>query len=401
MHSKIEIENKLHEIHSSLQLFLENHETRKNYLTYDIGLLSGLIGISNFYILYDTYFKANCSDEALNIILSKTLEKISGLNKSHSSGLSGLMFQIDFLCNMDVLDKESVDIDYNEINNALMEFCNRAFSKHDLDPLYGGLSPLPYFFESKNTKALNYVLELIFNSLKKTTLCNYHFLSKRFSDQEPQYETINAGLAHGLPGLIFYLSKINLLIPKNEKLELIVTDLINFMIKYKNKDRMSLFPQEFGNTVYLNSRLSWCYGDLTIANTIYFAGKSFNNKAWIDEGINIMMYNTKRLELKQNFVVDAGVCHGASGIAYLFQKFYYETGIKDFNDTAKYWLDKTFDFSIYEDGAAGFKAFKGEQQGYNNEYGMLEGISGIGLVMFSFLSDNELYRKWDRAILLS
>jgi hypothetical protein len=56
--------------------------------------------------------------------------------------------------------------------------------------------------------------------------------------------------------------------------------------------------------------------------------------------------------------------------------------------------------SNYEDGLAGFKSWRGDENSYTNEYGLLEGIAGIGMVMINSLHP-EIEPTWDRCLLLS
>lgn len=53
----------------------------------------------------------------------------------------------------------------------------------------------------------------------------------------------------------------------------------------------------------------------------------------------------------------------------------------------------------FEDGLAGYKTWQGAERGFRNEYGLLEGIAGIRLVLLAYLSDEE--PTWDECLLLS
>ncbi len=53
----------------------------------------------------------------------------------------------------------------------------------------------------------------------------------------------------------------------------------------------------------------------------------------------------------------------------------------------------------FEDGLAGYKAWQG-QDGWCKEYGLLEGISGIGLVLLNFLSNESKNMNWDNCFLV-
>ena len=66
---------------------------------------------------------------------------------------------------------------------------------------------------------------------------------------------------------------------------------------------------------------------------------------------------------------------------------------------AAYWIGRTLSMAKFEDGLAGYKTWQGAERGFRNEYGLLEGIAGIRLVLLAYLSDEE--PTWDECLLLS
>ena len=69
------------------------------------------------------------------------------------------------------------------------------------------------------------------------------------------------------------------------------------------------------------------------------------------------MESTKRRNLKEEGVLDAGLCHGSSGISMIFRRMYIETQQREFADARDYWIEKTLNFSIFNDGLAGYKTY--------------------------------------------
>ena len=64
-------------------------------------------------------------------------------------------------------------------------------------------------------------------------------------------------------------------------------------------------------------------------------------------------------------------------------------------------FEKTLEFANFEDGLAGYKKYVGKSD-FENKYGLLEGIPGIGVVLMGFLSSYESNNnKWDNCFLLS
>jgi len=148
------------------------------------------------------------------------------------------------------------------------------------------------------------------------------------------------------------------------------------------------------------SRLAWCYGDLGIASALFFASKATSNKEWEEKAIEILKYSTKRLDLTENSVSDAALCHGTAGIAHIYGRIYNYTKIIDFQHSAEYWFNEALKMAKFFHGIAGYLSPNSDtNSNYVKQTGFLEGAAGIGLAMLAAVSDSE--PSWDEALLLS
>ena len=147
------------------------------------------------------------------------------------------------------------------------------------------------------------------------------------------------------------------------------------------------------------SRLGWCYGDLGIAQAILQAAKTLRSIDYENEALKILLYNCNRRDLKENHVLDAGLCHGASGISHIFNRLYVNTKMEEFKEASVYWMEKTVEMAQFGDGLAGFKTWQGGKKEWENQYSLLEGITGIGLSILSLLNPDLM--QWDECLLLS
>jgi lantibiotic modifying enzyme len=146
--------------------------------------------------------------------------------------------------------------------------------------------------------------------------------------------------------------------------------------------------------------MAWCYGDLGMAISLFHTGESAKNEEWKKISHEVLLDSTKRTDLKQAGVVDAGLCHGAAGIMHIYARAYQYTGDETFKEVAKYWADQTLKMATHEDGAAGYKAWHTEEYGgWVAEKGFLEGAAGIGLGLISMVADIE--PGWDRTLFIS
>ena len=76
---------------------------------------------------------------------------------------------------------------------------------------------------------------------------------------------------------------------------------------------------------------------------------------------------------------------------------YLETEMDEFKETTQDWINQTLNFSYLEDGLAGYKT--ATKDGWQNDYSLLMGITGIGLVLMSYLIKDK--QDWDEMFLIS
>ena len=357
----------------------------------DISLMEGDAGILLFLMQYENKIlpKNIPSDDYLSRIFN-VIETSSNVHYSFSDGLLGVHWLFSYLEH-----KDKLGFDYSEITSFVNHFyttqSNTFINEKNIDYLHGiGGFFIPSYKNSTETN-INTLLS-VFESSDKFLLLEYIYKSK----DEAKFKFYNLGLAHG------YASYMNLLSlnAKQTNLETI-TKIKNVIDASKIKSNVALYPDRlcFETPLY-PSRLAWCYGDLGIASAFFQAGKAFNNQAWKQEGIDIMLYNANRVDAKQNGVLDAAICHGAAGVAHMYNRFYKETQLKEFDEARWYWLNQTLNMASFDEGPAGYKMWQADK-GWQNNFGFLEGIAGIGLVLLGFLTDDVEELDWDRCLLLS
>jgi hypothetical protein len=121
-------------------------------------------------------------------------------------------------------------------------------------------------------------------------------------------------------------------------------------------------------------------------------------------------------------VVDAGLCHGAAGVAHVFNRLFQMTGEEQLAATARAWVNVVLDMpgrpaasillprsklfgqslQMPADGVAGYSAWTyTEALGWHwiADRGFLTGAAGIGLTLLAAIGRRE--PTWDRVLLLS
>lgn len=356
-------------------------------------------------LLYTFSMKNNL--EIIKKRLENVLNNINNIeNNTFCNGLSGIGWFFQYIINEKILDQKDVDELLIQIDKVAYNSALKSLKQYNHDFLHGATGNAVYLLErvDKNKDVRQYLSEILrgLQKISKKDKKGIYWEESMFYTNDNQ-GVINLSLSHGLASKIILLSKLY-----NQKINTkIVKELlegsIKFMLKCKFKQENTfLFPTIAESNNHSNfSRLAWCYGDLGISIALWQAGVALQNENIKQEAINVCLHTTKRRTREETGVVDAGICHGTAGIAHIYNRMYRNTGRNEFKEAENYWVEETLKIATFKDGLAGYKSYQSEEfGGWKNDYGFLEGISGIALVLDSHLHP-EIEPTWDRCLLLS
>jgi lantibiotic modifying enzyme len=372
----------------------------------NIGLMGGKIGVALFYFYYAKFLgEDQYADHGVELIS----DVFDVINKdftyhTHAAGLAGIGWTVEHLAQNDF-----IDTDTNEILADLDPFLHKTMiydiQNQNYDFLHGAVGNGVYFLSRiTSEKSKDYLKELI-DQMDRTSHKDEDGARKWLStlNIEDGTKGYNLSLSHGIASIVAFLGKVLETGIYHEKVSDLLNGAVQYLLKYK-LDREK-FPSNFPSWIresepLSGSRLAWCYGDLGISTALWQAAQSAGNKDWEKIAVDVLLDSTARKDLKENTVLDAGLCHGAVGIMHIYNRAYHYTGIDTFKELALYWAEQTLNLAGFEDGYAGYKAWRTEKYGgWTPEAGFLEGIAGIGLAFISMLSGIE--PKWDRALFIS
>ncbi|MCL2434810.1 MAG: lanthionine synthetase C family protein [Lentimicrobiaceae bacterium] len=375
----------------------------------EIGLLTGLGG--QILTCSELFLYQKISQEKLSHLHYVLEEKLANENfmGTHCGGLAGIGWLYEYLSQRKIIDYDT-NILLEEFDSYLEQTLKSFMLENTYDFLHGGIG-VALYFSKRVTKKKEHVsvLNQFLEDLEKMSIQQEDGSIKWLStlSGEPFKQGYNIALSHGISSIIAFLSKIYKMesIDK-EKTEKLLRGAVQYLFDQEiDKDKYgSCFPNfalESTPTIY-KSRLAWCYGDLGIASALYQAGIILKENAWIDKALEIFIFAaTQRKNLERENVVDAGLCHGTSGIGHIFYRMWWNTKLPEFKAAADYWFDQTLKMAKFEDGLAGYKTYEASDGKplWVNKYGLLDGISGIGLAMLTYYYETE--PTWDECLLLS
>lgn len=157
------------------------------------------------------------------------------------------------------------------------------------------------------------------------------------------------------------------------------------------------------------ARNAWCIGDPGVASALVIAADALGDLARRERALAIARRAAARsLDDATGRVHDAGLCHGAAGLAHVFHRLYRRSGEPVFAEASRRWLARVLAMRQATratgcEGIAGFRALVTPRWDatpeLRDEPGLLAGAAGIGLAMLAAISDVE--PAWDRLLLLS
>lgn len=215
----------------------------------------------------------------------------------------------------------------------------------------------------------------------------------------------NLGVAHGVPGMIAFLAAAAREGVREAEARGLCDGAFDWLTAHRlPSSALSLYsfhvPAD-GSPARRASRLAWCYGDLGIAAALLAAARSLERPDWEAEALAAGRRAASRVDPACG-VMDAGLCHGAAGIAHLFHRLAGATGEAGFFEAARRWFRDVLARRRPGEGVGGFLVYDAEGPGDGcrlAEPGFLEGAAGVGLALLAALSP--VAPDWDRLLLAS
>lgn len=368
-----------------------------------LGLYSGEFGILLFLFYYSKYSQNDKHAMLTERYAKRLLKQLMQRTGYHTfcSGFSGILYLFDFLRENDFID---IDVNNNQpaLDNYIISRMRQDFQQQYYDFMHGALG-VGFLFLKKgtNSESIQELINFLYQTAEKDTE-SHIFKWKTVISPEQNLIGYNPSLSHGTSSIIIFLSRVINSGMKDDKIIEMLFGAVNYILSLQKDIAQfgSFFPHHTITNSQMpetKSRLAWCYGDLGVGLALWRAGEAIGNKKWREKGLEILLQSTKRRLSSDTFIVDAEICHGSAGIALIFRRMYLETRMEQFKDATDFWIRQTLLFSENEDGLAGFQTYmKGE---WLADYSLLTGISGIGLVLISYILDD--LQEWDEMLLLS
>ncbi|GAB3742805.1 lanthionine synthetase LanC family protein [Spirosoma lituiforme] len=344
------------------------------------GILTGKAGY--LLLLHALYKKSNSIDyyravEKLSSDLINDIDNKRFINGSYAEGLIGVFYSMHKIINNNYYTISNSQFEL--IDEYVYKWTEEKLLNQDFDFMYGGMGGFFYLMGRVDNSDVNRIrIKNLINCINNSSikhLNSIHFINK---NRNFNGDYIATGLAHGMlsiPILLLRACNANIEV---DLCRTIIYSIINFYDQLYNdrlnNDKQSIFPQYINNNTNSKEyipKLAWCNGDLIIGYTYVVIGKYLNDKDYLRNGIEILKKTVCRKNYEQTGITNIEMCHGSSGVSYIYKKLYDKTGLELFYDSYSYWFEVTYD-----------KIFNADKYLYKvleNNFSILDGLTGVML----------------------
>ncbi|HSS76932.1 MAG TPA: lanthionine synthetase C family protein [Thermoanaerobaculia bacterium] len=373
------------------------------------GLAGGESGLALFFSYLDQARSGEGFDEVAMELLERTISATAEnpLMPSLYSGFSGVAWTLEHLAGKLYEDVDGEEDAGEEVTAALVEHVALTPWQGHYDLISGlvgfGVFALERLPRPGGEECLRRVVARLtelaeLNPRGITWRTGPEIMSEKDAEIFPA-GNYNLGVAHGVPGVIALLG---LAQRAGVECRPLLDGAVEWLLAQKLPPDLGSF---FGYNVAAGaapapSRVAWCYGDLGISATLMVAARAVGERAWEAEALEIARRSAER-SLKESSVIDVGICHGAAGVAHLFNRLHQATGDPALADAARRWIDEALALRRGE-GIGGFLAWAPNEErelGWREDAGFLTGSAGIGLVLMAAATAVE--PEWDRVLQVS
>jgi lantibiotic modifying enzyme len=218
----------------------------------------------------------------------------------------------------------------------------------------------------------------------------------------------NLGLAHGVPGVVALLGQVGAATPlspcerteEGGRVRALLDGAVAWLLAQERPGGFAGWVEP-GKDADRPARLAWCYGDPGVAAALLGAARCVQEPAWERQALAIARRAARR-PAEHAGVRDAGLCHGAAGLAHLFNRMYQATGEPELGEAARLWLMRTLQMRQPGRGVGGYEAWMRGDEGASAwvaDGSLLVGAAGIALALLAAVTPVE--PAWDRMLLVA
>lgn len=371
----------------------------------DVSLSAGAAGLAVFYAQLERAGRGG--EQTAGSLLDEAMHGVATqpLGPSLYAGFTGVAWAVEYA--FDALER--VEDPLGEVDGTLVRALERAdWDRAPYDLIYGlvgiGVYALARWPRASSGDMLALVSRHLANRAQRTSDGAYWWTPPELllgprRTLSPR-GVVDLGVAHGMAGIIPLLAHAGRLGAGGPVAAELADAAATWLLRHTVSDEVGgrTVPAFVGTESDARpARSAWCYGDPGVSATLVLAAAE-GGCFWAGPAQQLSVRAADRPD-RSCGVVDAGFCHGAAGLAHLFNVMYQLTGEPALRSAATTWLDRTLDSvstALRRDG--GLTMGQAPHLPWNG-LGLLEGLAGIALVLLA--ASTPVPPSWDAMFLVS
>jgi lantibiotic biosynthesis protein len=383
----------------------------RGHVPANLSLLNGAAGLSLFFTYMHLAFPGQGYDDDAVVYLEQAIDGAVQPDAPRGlySGFTGVGWTIEHLKGR-LLDPAAEDPG-EEVAAIILRLLDRRPWMQDFDLLSGLVGYGVYALERRPGPEAGPCLERVVAHLGElaeprdgglTWLTRVELLPAGETRNLLPEGCYNLGLAHGVPAVIALLAEAHAAgVAGGEPLRLLRGAVAWLLGRKLPPGSASVFPKMIapGGGQLGEVRLAWCYGDLCIAISLLYAARRAGVPAWEEEARGLARAAAAR-SFESAKALDGCLCHGAAGLAHLFNRAFQATGDPVLGEASRRWLARLLDMRRPGQRFGGFPHWTlldGGEAGWLSDPGFLNGAAGVGLALLAACLPRE--PAWDRVML--
>lgn len=364
-------------------------------LSLELGLLGGQAGQLLFLYNLAKSHPEIIENELLSEKINNFISNATTLNSDASLGygLAGVAWFYQYVLN----DQELEDTENRVVDKFYAQLLEVETWEGEFEFVLGLVGYTPYLMRRSHTFLGKKNLLSLINKFSTLAVFdendNCYWTTSQISKFRVQkndlgQKEINLGLAHGHVGVLAALATMcDEPFVESQARELLEAGCDWLLNNQQDADQFgSYFSYLLEHPT--QSRLGWCYGDLTIALTIMRASKILNREDYFEFALGVALHCAERHPSNSD-VQDAGLCHGSSGVGLIFHLLHMHSGHHALKEAALKWQIILLS-SYRENGLRGLYKFNHDTETSEidasskvADYSLLEGYAGVGLCLLA------------------
>jgi len=332
---------------------------------------------------------------------------ITGLGDRHGPGLYGGAARVAFAVGH-LSAGEDADTACEMIERSLLRFLSQPTESYDLiSGLVGIAVPVLQRIADGNPSPSSEPLAMaILDHLERMARpVPGGFLWHTPPSQLPAWQRelapegyTNLGLAHGIPGIVAILARYVTAGVATVRARSLLDGGVGYLRSVAGPKFGSRYPAWLPNArPESTTRVAWCYGDLGVSVAM-MAAATATGRADLRAHALDLAHGMAARAVESSDVIDVGLCHGAAGVAHLFNRLSQATGDAELTRAADAWFARTMELRRPEPvggwprGVPSDGALRWEPA-----VDLLTGATGVALALHAAISPIE--PGWDQLLL--